>query len=100
PEVSMETVSPAPGPEFYHLYEAHIEKLVAARGLTPHHAILKKGQALIWAANLLHGGSVHRDKGRTRHSQVTHYYFEGCQHYSPMDSYGGYRHLRLPKWVV
>jgi ectoine hydroxylase-related dioxygenase (phytanoyl-CoA dioxygenase family) len=98
-EVSMETVSPAPGPEFYHLYEDHVEKMVRRLGLTPHHAILRKGQALIWAANLLHGGSVHRDKGRTRHSQVTHYYFEGCQHYSPLSSYGGYRHLYRDGWV-
>lgn len=99
PEVTMETVAPGPGPEQYHLYEAHIEKLVADRRLTPHYAILRKGQALIWAANLLHGGSVHRDKGRTRHSQVTHYYFEGCQYYSPLSSYGGYRHLFRDEWV-
>lgn len=99
PEVNMETVAPGPGPEHYHLYESHIEKLVAERGLTPHYAILKKGQALIWAANLLHGGSVHRDKSRTRCSQVTHYYFAGCQHYSPLSSYGGYRHLHRDGWV-
>jgi hypothetical protein len=99
PVVGMEAVAPGCGPEHYHLYEAYIEKLVADRGLTPHHAVLRKGQALIWAANLLHGGSVHRDKGRTRHSQVTHYYFEGCQYYSPLSSYGGYRHLFLDEWV-
>ena len=62
-------------------------------------AVLKKGQALIWASNLLHGGSAHRDKGRTRHSQVTHYYFEGCQYYQPLSSYGGYRHLKIDEWV-
>ena len=99
PVVTMETVAPEPGPEHYHRYEAYIEKLVADRGLTPHYAVLKKGQALIWAANLLHGGSVHRDKGRTRHSQVTHYYFDGCQHYSPLSSYGGFRHLYRDEWV-
>ena len=62
-------------------------------------AILKKGQALIWSANLLHGGGEHRDKTRTRHSQVTHYYFEGCQYYMPLESYGGYRHLRFEEWI-
>ena len=100
PQVSMETVAPGPGPEHYHLYEDYIEKMIRDRGLTPHHAILKKGQALVWASNLLHGGSVHRDKGRTRHSQVTHYYFEGCQYYQPLSSYGGYRHLKIDEWVV
>jgi ectoine hydroxylase-related dioxygenase (phytanoyl-CoA dioxygenase family) len=99
PVVTMEDVAPGPGPEHYHLYEAHVEKLVRDRRLTPHYAVLKKGQALIWAANLLHGGGVHRDKGRTRHSQVTHYYFEGCQYYSPLSSYGGYRHLYRDEWV-
>ncbi len=99
PVVSMEEVAPGPGPEYYHLYEAKIEKLVKDRNLTPHYAVLKKGQALIWASNLLHGGSAHRDKGRTRHSQVTHYYFEGCQYYQPLSSYGGYRHLKIDEWV-
>jgi len=100
PIVRMEDVAPGPGPEHYPLYEAHVEKLVESLKLTPHHAVLKKGQALIWAANLLHGGSAHYDKGRTRHSQVTHYYFEGCQYYQPLSSYGGYRHLKLDDWVV
>lgn len=99
PVVRMEDVAPGPGPEHYHLYERHVEKLVRDLRLEPHHAILRKGQCLIWAANLLHGGSVHRDKGRTRHSQVTHYYFDGCQYYSPLSSYGGYRHLYRDGWV-
>jgi hypothetical protein len=100
PVVRMEDVAPGPGPDYYPLYEDHIARLVKAKGLEPHYAVLKKGQALIWAANLLHGGSAHRDKGRTRHSQVTHYYFEGCQYYSPLSSYGGYRHIYRDDWVV
>lgn len=43
----------------------------------------KKGQALIWAANLLHGGSVHANRQLTRWSQVTHYFFENCTYYTP-----------------
>lgn len=45
--------------------------------------LAKKGQALIWAANLLHGGSFQKDKALTRWSQVTHYYFEDCIYYTP-----------------
>jgi len=45
--------------------------------------LAKKGQALIWAANLLHGGSYQKDKSLTRWSQVTHYYFENCIYYTP-----------------
>lgn len=43
----------------------------------------KKGQALIWAANLLHGGSPQADPKLTRWSQVTHYYFDDCIYYTP-----------------
>ncbi len=93
PLVTTEHFAPSPGFEHYPVYEKVIEKLVKDRELMPHYAVLKKGLCFVWSANLLHGGSVHRDKGRTRHSQVTHFFFEGCQHYRPMDSYGGYRHL-------
>jgi len=43
----------------------------------------KKGQALIWSANLLHGGSRQHDPRLTRWSQVTHYYFDDCIYYTP-----------------
>jgi ectoine hydroxylase-related dioxygenase (phytanoyl-CoA dioxygenase family) len=95
PQVRMEDVAPEPGVKHYPKYEDHMERLVKEKNLQPARAILKKGQALIWAANLMHGGGEHRDKSRTRHSQVTHYYFEGCQYFTPLESYGGYRHLRL-----
>ena len=42
------------------------------------------GQALIWTANLIHGGADVKDLTRTRWSQVSHYYFNGCQYYTPM----------------
>lgn len=38
---------------------------------------MKKGQGLICAANLLHGGSKQTNKALTRQSQVTHYYLRG-----------------------
>jgi hypothetical protein len=46
----------------------------------------KKGQALIWLAHLLHGGDKQNDLTRTRHSQVSHYFFEGCSYYTPLHS--------------
>ena len=45
--------------------------------------LARKGQALIWCANLLHGGSPQTDPTRTRWSQVTHYFFEDCVYYTP-----------------
>lgn len=45
--------------------------------------LAKKGQTLIWTANLLHGGSRQTDPTLTRWSQVTHYFFDDCIYYTP-----------------
>jgi hypothetical protein len=45
--------------------------------------LARKGQALIWTANLLHGGCMQSDPTLTRWSQVTHYYFDDCLYYTP-----------------
>jgi hypothetical protein len=65
-------------------YEPYIAEVVERHGLKREEAYLRRGQALIWSANLLHGGSPIRQEGRTRHSQVTHYYFENCIYYTPL----------------
>lgn len=83
----------------YLLYENHIEKLIERHSLEPCYAEIKKGQALIWASNLFHGGSPRRDPKRTRHSQVTHYFFEGCRYYTPMLSNSKSTYWRDPDWV-
>ncbi|HZW31380.1 MAG TPA: phytanoyl-CoA dioxygenase family protein [Isosphaeraceae bacterium] len=72
----------------YRSYETFMGDLLKQLGIEPHYATIKKGQALLWAANLLHGGSPQRDQRRTRFSQVTHYYFEGCRYYTPRLSRG------------
>lgn len=66
------------------LYESLWRELVAATGVQPAYFRARKGQALIWAANLLHGGSSQRSSALTRWSQVTHYYFDDCAYYTPM----------------
>ncbi|MCB9899539.1 MAG: phytanoyl-CoA dioxygenase family protein [Planctomycetes bacterium] len=72
--------------EYYALYEDAIGELVASLGLERRVLTCKKGTALVWHANLLHGGCPVRDPARTRHSQVTHYTFEGCLHWQPQRS--------------
>jgi hypothetical protein len=67
-------------------YEEMWEALVEVHGLQEQSFCPRKGQALIWAANLLHGGAPQKDRDRTRHSQVTHYYFEHCSYYMPHHS--------------
>ncbi|HYH18628.1 MAG TPA: phytanoyl-CoA dioxygenase family protein [Azospirillum sp.] len=59
------------------------DQIVPAAGLKREVLKIPKGTALMWAANLLHGGSPHRDRSRSRHSMVTHYYFENCVYYTP-----------------
>jgi hypothetical protein len=73
-------------PHLQNEYEATWARLVAALKLEPKIFCPKRGQALIWAANLLHGGAPHRDASKTRWSQVTHYYFEDCVYFTPMHS--------------
>lgn len=67
-------------------YEGVWRELVQTAGIAREKFIAKKGDIIIWAANLLHGGCKHTDYNKSRFSQVTHYYFNNCTYYSPMDS--------------
>jgi Phytanoyl-CoA dioxygenase (PhyH) len=80
-------------------YNEYVVELVEREGLEPRYATLHKGAVLIWASNLLHGGSERKDMSRTRYSQVTHFFFEGCKYYSPLLSKGGEIHALHPDWV-
>lgn len=84
------------GHESYQRYENCMQTYVEAAGLRKHIVTMKKGQAVIWAATLLHGGEKIHERGRTRHSQVTHYYFNDCLYYTPMlsDPYIGKMQMR------
>ena len=64
-------------------FEAVWRAMADAHSIEPEVFLAKKGQALIWAANLLHGGSPQADPRLTRWSQVTHYYFADCIYYTP-----------------
>lgn len=68
------------------VYEEMWQRMVEASGIEPVRLTMKKGQALIWSANLLHGGDLHLNREKTRWSQVTHYFFDDCAYYTPMNS--------------
>ena len=70
----------------YLKYEVFLEKLMVASGLEKKIFKAKKGDILIWAANLVHGGSTVTNPSLSRFSQVTHYFFENCLYYTPMTS--------------
>jgi len=105
--IALEDVHPDAGPVFYyprtHKYpvysmqdfglearEAHrlnyakyqdVMELVAnSSGFQETRAILKRGEALIWSSNLIHGGPRANRQGLTRLSQVTHYFFKGADY--------------------
>ncbi|MFK7987209.1 MAG: phytanoyl-CoA dioxygenase family protein [Sandaracinaceae bacterium] len=80
------------------VFEPLWEALIRVHGAEPKRFSAKKGQALIWAANLLHGGEPQRSPDRTRWSLVTHYYFDDCVYYTPMNSdpFQGNIDLRRP----
>lgn len=78
-------------------YEEFISTLMPATGLARTELKIQRGQALIWAANLYHGGCPILDSQRTRFTQVTHYYFEGCLYYTPLGSDPGIGRLHARK---
>lgn len=100
PQITMRDIGLPPDQNYYHEYENHIAALIAKQHLTPSHGVMKKGQILVWHANLLHGGGPHLDKSRTRYSQVTHYFFEGCEYYTPMLSTETKVCWRNPEWIT
>ncbi|MFM0689223.1 phytanoyl-CoA dioxygenase family protein [Paraburkholderia strydomiana] len=78
-----------------HIFEPIWQSLVEMHGMKPQTFTPRKGQALIWLANLLHGGMKQTDPTLTRWSQVTHYFFEDCAYYQPMQSDPFYGHIKF-----
>lgn len=70
------------GKKSYKAYEEFLEEKVKELGLKKEIFRAKKGDLLIWHANILHGGEPHLDKSRTRKSLVYHYFDENsvCYH--------------------
>ena len=70
------------GENTYKRYEAKIEEVLKENRFEKEFFLAKKGDVLVWHANLLHGGSPITQKGATRKSMVAHYFCEGviCYH--------------------
>lgn len=78
--------------ENYTLYEEWVKNYIKEQKLEVFTPLLKKGECLIWAANLLHGAGKITNPNKTRYSQVTHYHYEGCDffynpNFSSRDNY-------------
>ena len=96
---SMVRLGRRPNHQDYHKYEVDAARRLDEFGFKPQFGLLKRGQALIWAANLLHGGSARKNPDLTRHSQVTHYFFEGVQSFVPVFSRGKRLHWTAPDYL-
>lgn len=99
PFYGMHDLDLEPGFDNYNHYEQRIQALIAEHGLQPEFGVVPKGTAIIWHANVLHGGAPQKDRSRSRHSQVTHYFFEGCRYYTPMESTEAEMSYRDPEWI-
>jgi len=67
-------------------YEPHVKQLIEKHDLEPHYFHAKKGDVLIWHANLLHGGSPRHDLSRSRRAMVCHYFAKGSFVYHDLAS--------------
>lgn len=61
------------GPEVHMRFLQHLQEESTRRGLKRSRFLPKRGDVLIWAADLAHGGSAITDPTPTRRSLVTHY---------------------------
>lgn len=66
------------GDKSYTAYENMMQQKIAEQGLKKEIFKAKKGDLLIWHANLFHGGEPHINKNMTRKSMVLHYFKENC----------------------
>jgi hypothetical protein len=109
--VALEDITPASGPVYYYpgshrlpyvmsedfasegsvlflgedkdrLYEQKIAEVIDEAGIEPVDFLPRKGDVLVWHANLLHGGKPIAEPGSTRKSLVAHYFARGvlCYH--------------------
>jgi ectoine hydroxylase-related dioxygenase (phytanoyl-CoA dioxygenase family) len=71
-------------PGNYSEYEKKIEQKINKFNLSPKYGNIKKGDIIIWHANLIHGGSKRNNMDLTRKSVVIHYFFENCKYWTPL----------------
>ena len=82
PQLGMPNAMPAEKKTSYFRYVAKLKGVIETLGLRPSYASdVARGDAFVWAASLLHGGSTVLDPNRTRLSQVTHYWIDGAERY-------------------
>ncbi len=68
-------------------YEPFMQELIKEEGLERVVFTPKKGDMLIWHANLLHGGTPRKARGLSRKSVVCHYFAHGAVSYHDLSGF-------------
>ncbi|HLH04626.1 MAG TPA: phytanoyl-CoA dioxygenase family protein [Bryobacteraceae bacterium] len=71
---------------YHEKYEPRIQQLIAEYGLEPHYFHARKGDVLIWHANLIHGGSMRRNIELSRRAVVCHFFVKGSFAYHDLSA--------------
>ncbi len=83
--ITAESIRAEPHPQ--RLFEPYWQEQITQGGFQTESFLARRGDVLIWHANLLHGGAPVANHQLSRWSQVSHYLFEGCRFTSPMHSF-------------
>jgi len=70
------------------LFEPHWQQAVTDHGFRQENFLARRGDVLVWHANLLHGGELVLNRQLRRWSQVVHYFFADCFYTTPMRNFG------------
>jgi hypothetical protein len=63
---------------YHERYEPRIAALIGEAGLAPQYFTPRKGDVLVWHANMIHGGSPRAHPASSRRALVCHYFAGGC----------------------
>src|ERR1700681_2990723 len=66
---------------YHERYEPRIAALIEEAGLQPRYFTPRKGDVLVWHANMIHGGSLRAQPAISRRALVCHYFAGGCVTY-------------------
>jgi hypothetical protein len=67
-------------------YEPLIRRTIEKNNLEPHYFLAKRGDVLVWHANLIHGGSARKDMLLSRRAVVCHFFAKGAFVYHDLAS--------------
>jgi hypothetical protein len=84
-DLDRDAVMDEPHPQRF--FEPSWQQAVNEHAFEKQQFLPKRGELLIWHANLLHGGEPVQDRSSRRWSQVNHYYFANCLYTTPMRTF-------------